>query len=81
MQYIIIENNGQWLQNLSSYFEIETPGHELMSNKWLIYLCHDTECILLKYFETLLKKGFQSYLVNGFINKNYITSELRLGDT
>ena len=44
------------IPHLHSYFDIGTTGNEIIHDKLLINLCHDVECRMLNYFETLQDK-------------------------
>ena len=41
------------IPHLHSYCDIGTTGNELINDKVFIGFCHDAECMMFHYFETL----------------------------
>ena len=69
------------ITHLYSYCDIGTKVHELINEKCLIDFCHEVECIMFNYFETLQYKMVSKLLGKYFRqSKDVIPSELRLVD-
>ena len=67
------------ITHLHSCCDIGTTGNELINDKVLIGFCHDAECMMFHYFETLQDRMVSKILSKYFIElKNVIPYELIL---